>query len=196
MSEIDWSKAPEGATHYASSQGSWDAAWYILESENLASMLDDGIDTEWGWRPIDSEDRSELLPRLIPRHAPQWSGTGLPPVGTFVEMVNDKDYTVSDYGKQFIGEPCVVMAAFINSQGYDMVAVEKDDGACCCFRADMCRPILTEAQIAAEERGKELEAMEEVAARAWRSVNPGEDMISVIVSALHKDGYRKKEPKP
>lgn len=191
MTDIDWSKAPEGATHYAHGSGDWHAAWYIVAAPTVASMLDDGVDDEWEWRPIDQEDRAELIPRLVARPAPQRSGTGLHPVGACVEMVNDKDYMVSDYGKQFIGEPCVVMAAFINSQGIDMVAVEKDDGACWCFRADMCRPIRTEAQIAEEDRDKACEAMLEIA----KSRRPDPDVYEAIAT-LYDAGYRKQEPKP
>lgn len=67
MSQIDWSKAPEGATHYAPKCGSWHASWYLVDEDTLCTMLDDGCDDEWDTRDIDAEDREELLPRLVAR---------------------------------------------------------------------------------------------------------------------------------
>lgn len=70
MNEIDWSKAPEGATHYAAARYPWKASWYIVSEPYISTMLDDGEDDEWDMRRIDDEDRAGLLPRLVARHAP------------------------------------------------------------------------------------------------------------------------------
>ena len=70
MNEIDWSQAPEGATHYAEKCSPWKASWYIVNGPYISTMLDDGEDDEWEMRRIDDEDRAGLLPRLIARHAP------------------------------------------------------------------------------------------------------------------------------
>lgn len=116
---------------------------------------------------------------------PAWTGTGLPPVGTVCEV---------DYCEKWCR--CEVIAHFQQRKGIVAAfTVNLGDGvkALDAFGAEYFRPIRTPEQIAAEEREKQLEAMEEVAARAWRSVAPGEDMISVIVAALHSDGYRKTE---
>ena len=70
MNEIDWGKAPEGATHYAAKRDPWKAAWYIVAGPYISTMLDDGEDDEWDMRRIDDEDRAGLLPRLVARPAP------------------------------------------------------------------------------------------------------------------------------
>lgn len=89
---IDWSKAPEGTTHYAFAQYPWVASWYIVKGDDIASWLDDGEDSSWGWRKIDSQDRECILPRLIPRPvAAVWTGEGLPPVGLPVEWQDGLD---------------------------------------------------------------------------------------------------------
>jgi hypothetical protein len=77
MSDIDWSKAPEGATHY----GKNDNDWYKRDGNG------------WHWYCL-SEDSWELVffteqystSRLIPRPI-EWKGPqdGLPPVGIKVD---------------------------------------------------------------------------------------------------------------
>ena len=144
MNEIDWSKAPEGATHQ--NARSPFLYWYKLEGGSF-----------FYWQPDDSEwfpsvsQFDYLAATLTPRPAPQWSGDGLPPVGAFCEV---------DYCEQW--HQCEVIAHF--QQRCGMVAaftVLHDNGAKSldAFGESAFRPIRTEAQIAAEEREKAVQDM-------------------------------------
>lgn len=65
----------------------------------------------------------------------------LPPVGCEVLVSNDNRYILSEHGEMFIGVELTMVSAFENANGEPMVAVSMDDGECCCFRAEMIRPI-------------------------------------------------------
>lgn len=68
MNEIDWSKAPEGATHY-------DTPFGLFCNAN-------GYWDDYGW--VEDDDQNEWgTYRYIER--PHWTGEGLPPVGAVVE---------------------------------------------------------------------------------------------------------------
>lgn len=176
MEKVDWSKAPDDATHC------WPNAPEFFKCER-------GVWLVWcmnaqQWHKAELESR---ILGLIPRPRQAWTGTGLPPVGTHVEMANEQCYGLSEYGSKFIGQNCVVRSLFVNSLGSDMVAVEKDDGACCCFLADMCRPIKTQAQIAAEEREAAIEEL-----RILLSEVSCDDYHAAV--AMIDAGYRKSTP--
>jgi hypothetical protein len=70
---VDWSKAPEGATHFDPVDQNWLMQFLNVSFNWLAS---EGWATK-GWQyPNDLS----TMPRLVAR--PAWSGEGLPPVGT------------------------------------------------------------------------------------------------------------------
>ncbi len=106
MSDIDWSKAPEGATHYnPDGTPRWykktSARWFVYYT---ATNSWDLSGNEEGWHEK----------TLIPRPA-QWRGPqdGLPPVGMEVEFHSGKDWH-----KSFViahasheDEPAVVLQA-------------------------------------------------------------------------------------
>ena len=98
MSEIDWSKAPEGATHFDPSddQGMpWmkfdNGRWYAFDGGWLGPL---GADDEF----IKDNAGAHCIPRPT-----QWRGPedGLPPVGTVCEA--DADTRPGGY------EPCLVV---------------------------------------------------------------------------------------
>lgn len=76
---IDWSKAPEGATH-------WDPVDcnYLRQLGEIAQCWHE---REHGWtcKGWQYPDDLSIMPRLIKR--PAWSGEGLPPVGLKVECL-------------------------------------------------------------------------------------------------------------
>jgi len=76
MSEIDWSKAPEGATHYT--PRGLDVCWFRHDGEGWRSW----IDGRWGV----AYGSEGFFESLIPRPT-QWRGPedGLPPVGMVCE---------------------------------------------------------------------------------------------------------------
>lgn len=82
MTNIDWSKAPEGATHYRVGAN---FPWHNFNSKSFYS------DIIKGWMPYGRHDHFErAMAGAIPRptEQPQWNGEGLPPVGTECEVTH------------------------------------------------------------------------------------------------------------
>jgi hypothetical protein len=87
---IDWSKAPEGATHWDTGMNFRVAGWM---------KLDDGI---WYWWPVkdakcDMKWHASLNQHMIKledfiARPSSWNGEGLPPVGTVCEMTTNDGY--------------------------------------------------------------------------------------------------------
>jgi hypothetical protein len=75
----DWSKAPNGCTHYGPDTDDWGNAWYMLVGGEFLHWWQDS----WEKEPcMDAERISQLIPRPV-----QWRGPqdGLPPVGMEIE---------------------------------------------------------------------------------------------------------------
>ena len=93
MTNIDWSKAPEGATHY---RAGVESPWHNSDSKSFYS------ESIKCWMPYGRHDHFEnamlyAIPR--PTEQPQWSGEGLPPIGTEVEY-----YSAAHDGEWFKGK--------------------------------------------------------------------------------------------
>ena len=132
MSEIDWDKAPEGATHYVIGWGFFKldlAGWFIC---------DDG-EKVWRKTPYQSPDNFSWWGNAVKRPSPAWSGEGLPPVG--VECL-----------AFYMGQPQGVVK--IRYSGEWMILWSQDRRAEQCGAAEhyLFRPIRTPEQIAADER--------------------------------------------
>lgn len=183
MSEqIDWSKAPKWATHALEKLHEPDrnlVYWsFFVDGEHRVEP--NGL---WyhpdGYRIIQSRPTT-----------PSWSGEGLPPVGVKVLIMNPEKFAITDYGQEFVGEECTVRAVFVNDLDYRMVAVEKVGGACCCFISEVCFPIRTPEQIAADEREKMVNML-------WqRYLQPilapaKEAQVKAALSLIYDDFYRK-----
>lgn len=150
---IDWSKAPEGATHWDTGMNNRVAGWM---------KLDDGV---WYWWPAKdavcalkwhaSLNQHMIRPEgFIERPAP-WNGEGLPLVESIIRIVPGLT-PIWDVAEQFVGVDCRLKAVFMLGET-QMVAVECiESGQCCCFWASMVR---TPEQIAEEERYKEIEQL-------------------------------------
>lgn len=148
--QIDWSKAPEGATHYLPETGHYHACW-VKEGYSMR------VGTQNAWLP---DEVDSVLHLLIPRPV-AWNGEGLPPVGIVCEFLRyDRDEEEHTYSE------CKVLAHDDDGSAVFRVtsgpcigslvakyAGDFDDGL------PMFRPIRTAEQIAAEEREKALEAM-------------------------------------
>ena len=149
MSKVDWSLAPEGATH-RNRTGKF-FKFDVIGSMGIAHNYSDGKWRSIGYRLEDYSEPGELTER--PKHK-QWSGPqdGLPPVGIQVEIRNTKNRDCSPGSEDLFGKSVAVMASFRNMHDYEIVAVEGDDGGCYCFRADMCFPVRSTEQLAAEQR--------------------------------------------
>lgn len=116
-----------------------------------------------------------------------WTGEGLPPVGSKVE-IHRNGWGMRESAEEFLWRVVRVASRFSTDSGVDMIAVDggKEIG-CEVFRADMARPIRTPEQIAAESREKAVEAMVKIIRRAdWNS-------DAEMVGELYDAGYRKFE---
>ena len=177
MNEIDWGKAPEGATHYNHTC----SGWYKVTRIG-AVFFWNGHTSEWRPARFWDDRKHDCIQRPT---TPSWSGEGIPPVGVRVLIMNPEKFAITDYGQEFVGEECTVRAVFVNDLDYRMVAVEKVGGACCCFLSEMCFPIRTHEQIAADEREAAIDAM--LAA----TPAPGSDISLRVCEQLYDAGYRK-----
>lgn len=182
-SDIDWSKAPEGATHYLPADGVINACWYILNEDRMAVMLA-GKKDEWSWRNIDSHDREILIPRAIPRPASTgtWNGAGLPPVGTVCEV------NCSGWRR------CEVFAHKVEGDSDPDVLFShtRDDGwPAWNWARDQSRfrPIRTPEQIATDERDRAVDAMMET----FMVTGSVKSTLRSACLALYDAGYRKVE---
>jgi len=163
--EIDWSKAPEGATHYMPDSDKHYACWVKIEGVNHFTMLADGFDKEW---ELDNKDWEYIS--LIPRQC-AWTGEGLPPVGEIIEWLDGK----------------FLKAVVVGHQQGAVVAVADDDPRSDLIGKKPCyRPLRTPEQIAAEEREKAIDAILDDL-----SLSPE---CRYIAKRVHEAGYRKVTP--
>jgi len=111
--------------------------------EGEYQMYGGGGNITIAWKHIctrkEFEDRVKELESMK-----KWNGEGLPPVGVDITIKNMDDVELSEHGETFVGELCKVMATFKNCNNTDMVAVQKEDGACACFILKLCVPIQSE----------------------------------------------------
>lgn len=135
MSEqIDWSKAPEGSTHYNPLCGDW----YMVDSDCVSYWSY----SHRNW--LESARWNARRAFCIARPTnPSWSGEGLPPVGVDIEVLHEL------YG--WIG-------ARVVGQDGEAAIVRTNDGYAGVFPHQM-RPIRTPEQIAADEREAAIDAM-------------------------------------
>lgn len=163
MSNVDWSKAPEGATHWMPESHEWQEGFWKREGE-VNYFFEGG---EWacsGARPFGH-------PALVKRPAaPQWNGEGLPPVGAAVEWFSPV------YG--WLGGRVV---------GHDgaVAVISHNDGYTGCHPHGV-RPIRTPEQLAAEAREKAINEMRHIAEHDAHS-------RAVDYGALYDAGYRKQD---
>lgn len=141
---IDWSKAPEGATH-------WDTG---LHGRAPGWMRQDG--STWYWWPVDGakcerkwfvciETYPSEIKEFVARPA-AWTGEGRPPVGTVCEFYADED----------TWRECKIVG---ENEGYLIVWVTHAH-IWTTKAAALLRPIRTPEQIAAEERKTAIKEMQ------------------------------------
>lgn len=157
--EVDWSKAPDDATHYGAGHlcNFWlkriDGHWNFINIWGCASgdwHKASNKDNEW----IDSR---EIIAR--DQSTPEWSEDGLPNVGTKC-VIYKGSYDLLGGQEDFIGPVVTVTARFKSATGVEMACVDSGtDLGCQLFRADMCFHLPTAEEIAAEEREKTVKEM-------------------------------------
>lgn len=144
---IDWSEAPEGATHYDSDPNGF--AWLRPNHSGRGWEFWGGKGNSW----ICCGSVSGVE-RFVPRPS-RSIGENLPPIESTVRIVPGNT-TIWDVAEQFVGVDCRLKAVFMLEET-QMVAVEGiESGQCCCFWASMVR---TPEQAKAEEREAKAKAM-------------------------------------
>jgi len=187
---IDWSRAPEGATHFDSLDKNW------LQQFTGVSLV---WDNKFGWSNHHGQYSSNLSeikciiakPMIISNDT-KWSGEGLPPVGAVV-VIDRMGLSIWPDAEQFIGPNVKVLANYMAGDTPMIVVESPDESANCCFRACMARPVRTPEQIAAEERQREIDS-------AFSLVNtttqvPGDfvrqNILRHAIETMIDAGYRK-----
>ena len=186
MKEIDWSIAPEGATHWAPETDKSHECWYKKRG-NGWMVSSKGTGYEWREISFPKRNLSELIPRPADptakdhRHEqPAWTGTGLPPVGTVCEMWHEK---IGDWLKAevaFAGEKILVVRYHSIAHGHHEAAIMNLDSE------KLLRLPRTPEQIAAEEREKAVDEMMAVH-EPWIATRR-------FCEKLYDAGYRRQEP--
>ena len=173
MENIDWSKAPEGATHCGNLSG----MFYRFSGDYAGKFWSYDL-REW----LKSGAIKDCEP-MIKRPSAAWSGEGLPPVGVRCEAAIPHT-SGPDNERSFIWIEGSVIAYYeIKGKTYAWFA--EDDGF---YPPNVLefRPIRTPEQIAADER--------EAAIRAIvYDLQDAENLSSLpsIANCLYAKGYRK-----
>ena len=166
-SKIDWSKAPEDATHYQAKTHGVFECWLKPGHSVRVSRR------EQDWREDGYAD-DLIATSAIKR---PWSGEGLPPVGVVCEYMAADNLWIE----------CEVVAhrnnaAIVIDNGYD----------CALVPARELRPIRTTEQIAADEREAAIAGMKMVFDSVSDNLMPTSNAyLETIFGALHDKGYRK-----
>ncbi|WP_347883257.1 hypothetical protein [Pseudomonas aestiva] len=175
---IDWSKAPEGATHW-DSRGNACSLGFMKPGLRTGEWEYAGCGGHW---VLYGRADMNLINAMIPRPAP-WSGEGLPPVGIVCEVKSGHGefptFVLCEVIAHFDGEtkPC---AAYVYTQhdGTRLVGQGTEQAF---------RPAPTPEQIAAEKREQEISELANdfyiVGFRSYR----------ITAEDLHRLGYRKTE---
>lgn len=169
MKQIDWSKAPEGATHYQPQQQAFYADMgcekWMIWARNLSGLL--------CWQPSTGSVRDCLIP--APSEA-AWTGEGLPPVGTVCEVMDDagcwRRAEVRMHGID---------------RGREIAICQADDVMLWCRDGVHCRPLRTPEQLAAAERDRIIHQMLD----DLNPVGHTPGYTYQLVNCLYDAGYRK-----
>lgn len=180
---IDWSKAPEGATHFAPDGCGVSARWFDMSVGELGAVW-----YESKWHTIKyTANRQDLIARPTPITA-EWNGEGLPPVGTVCEINHPT--------KNWVRCEIVAHKHFdCGSKPHAIAWIDRDtlDQS----QGIRFRPARTPEQIAEQERQA---AVSEMFNEAQVDFSAG-DLMSAqeyvirALAALYDKGYRK-EAKP
>lgn len=177
MSDVDWSKAPEGATHYAPRREDncmyRPVFWRVVGDRGVEAWAinADGSLQHYAAPAWMSDDLSRLIPRPA---TPQWNGEGLPPVGAVVEAF-------------YMGIPQGVVTVRYAGQCMILWSGERNSEQCGAAEHYLFRPIRTPEQLAAEAREK---AVEEMWSVYWQ---PHAVTAKEGLGLLYDAGYRKQE---
>lgn len=179
---IDWSKAPEGATRYHPETSKVIEHWLKLVG-----------DEEWIWTSVGKR----WMPNIVAvedgeyheRPSYEWTGKGLPPADIKCEVFEGDGYINWTEDKTYLlGQRVTVRASFVNDCDQNISAIELDDGKCVCILSKLLRPIRTPEQIAAEKADAAIFELGQLMISNRRISNE-----HAIARILYEAGYRKVE---
>lgn len=175
MSAIDWSKAPADATHFSPAYGYFVDLWAKKDGDTwmYCAMLD-GSSWYHGWDPANGE---VYISRPM-----EWTGEGLPPVGTVCEVRT----CTHKYSERFNGQIVTIVAHHQDDEGCKVAVFAAENNEYHGLVAERFYPIRTAEQISAEEREKGIQEIRDLFADGR-----GTDYATFIYDA----GYRKQEQK-
>lgn len=179
MSRVDWSKAPEGATHWGPENADYVEAFYRQDGDRWFFAAHH---TGWRWNTFMVQDapNGDRLKMLVERPV-SWNGEGLPPVGTVCE-VHNAGLRNPEWERCTILFMGAFKCVYESDSCHERVADVSDDYCITSFR-----PLRTPEQIAAEEREKAIDAMQE-------AVSKDPQYGRKVCAALYDAGYRKVTP--
>lgn len=145
MSQIDWSKAPEGTTHFDQGSESRISGWMRLRDGKWYWWPAPGAKCARDWHLTLNRQPVELF---IERPA-QWAGEGLPPVGEICERNSESG--------EWVSTKILAHSHLGSVVAYEDVFSPYHLGWC--NRESDFRPIRTPEQISAEARDKAIQQM-------------------------------------
>ncbi|HBO1194502.1 TPA: hypothetical protein L4E79_005650 [Pseudomonas aeruginosa] len=165
---IDWSKAPEGATHWEPSGTVFGEGWMKKEGNEWFCWCEGS--NRWFQGKLSCNVSADREATFEARPQEAWDGQWLPPVGA--KCLTDRN--------DFLREVTILCHGKTRTFVFDHVSQEE---ICLVLKDRVFLPIRTPEQIAAEEREK---AIEEMCA---------EDLTLTVrqAKALYDAGYRRQE---
>lgn len=164
---IDWSKAPEGATHWEPTGPEFHEGWMKKEGDYWFYWVEGT--NKWCHGPsCNASAEREATFEARPQKA--WDGQGLPPVGA--KFLTDRN--------DFLREVTILCHGKTRTFVFDHVSQEE---ICLVLKDRVFLPIRTPEQIAAEEREKAIEEM----------CFAEETLTVKQAKALYEAGYRRQE---
>lgn len=178
---IDWSKAPEDATHAGNSPYEKGVVtWFkgISDPTSRNYFMNEGSMNAWA---ISSENLSawHLIER--PKKQEAWDGVCIPHIDSECKVVEGPALWEHSGMSDWIGRNVKVKSTFINNIGQQIASVESDNSECACFIVECLRPIKTAEQLAEEE----IQAIRDEI--RWQKPQLG----PCPVAQLYHKGYRK-----
>ncbi|HCL4178639.1 TPA: hypothetical protein N2C23_005538 [Pseudomonas aeruginosa] len=166
---IDWSKAPEGATHWEPTGPEFNEGWMKKEGNGWFFW---GLGAEWKYGGDVSAEREATFEA---RPQEDWDGRGLPPTGLLVEWKAGLDH---EWRR-------LTVLAYANGDAW----LQPEDGdSFIVGNPANFRRIRTPEQIAAEERSKECDRIFGILSNVEREGNRSD-----MAEAIYDAGYRRQE---
>lgn len=181
MTQIDWKTGPVGATHFLPAKSNCHSDIFILMDGMTVRKVGYPGGDRWAHTYTeDGQPNIELIRAISKRDEPkEWTGEGLPPVGTVCE-VQDPNDPAEWYECRIIAHDSEI-AVFKSESEYPWMY----DGQCSgCFRK-----IRTPEQIKEDERAEAIEAMAKSSLYGHYAFTSAQAKIACTV--LFDAGYRK-----